>query len=315
MIRTRPPTAAAERRISQVALLASIVQSVDDAIVSKSLDGIITSWNVSAERMYGYSAEEAVGQSISIVVPPEKADESKVILRRIADGVPVVHYETLRLGKDGRRVPVSLTVSPVHDDDDKDRVVGVSSIERDITGRVEAENQVRAASQYARSLIEASLDPLVTINPGGKITDLNEATAKATGRSRESLIDTDFSDYFTEPEKARESYRRVFAEGSVTDYSLTIRHRNGQLCEVLYNASVYKDLNGNVLGVVAAARDITAQRRAETEVAAQREGELKRLAELERFQQLTVGRELKMIELKEEIVELNTRIRTAEPAA
>jgi PAS domain S-box-containing protein len=305
MMRTQAPSLEGSRRFSRPALLAAIVESVDDAILSKDLDGIITSWNVSAERMYGYSAEEAVGQSISIIIPPEQAYESADILNRIADGEPVVHYETTRLCKDGGRVPVSLTVSPVRDDDDYDRVVGASSIERDITGRVKAENQIRAASQYARSLIEASLDPLVTINPDGKITDLNEATAKATGRSRESLIDTDFSDYFTEPEKARESYRQVFAEGSVTDFSLTIRHRTGQLCEVLYNASLYKDVSGNVLGVVAAARDITGQRRAESEVAAQRERELKRLSELERFQQLTIGRELKMIELKQEIAELN----------
>jgi len=310
MMRTEVPMAAAARRISRLALLAAIVESVDDALISKTLDGVITSWNPAAERMYGYSPEDAVGRSISLVIPPEKADESNTILDHITEGRLVVHYETVRLCKNGDLVPVSLTVSPIRDD--RDRVVGASSIEQDITERVEAENRVREASQYARSLIEASMDPLVTINPDGKITDLNEATAKATGRSRESLIDTDFSNYFTEPETARESYRRVFAEGSITDYSLTIRHQSGKLCEVLYNASVYKDTSGNVLGVVAAARDITPQRRAEKEVAAQRERELKRLAELERFQQLTIGRELKMVELKAEIAELNAHLRVAE---
>jgi PAS domain S-box-containing protein len=315
MTRTQLADSAASRHISRLALFASIVESVDDAIISKTLDGIITSWNPAAERMYGYTAEQAVGQPISIVTPPDKMVEATALLKRISDGVPVVHYETVRLRSNGGLVPVSLTMSPVRDDDEYDRVVGASSIERDITERVATENQVREASQYARSLIEASKDPLVTINPEGKITDLNEATAKATGRSRESLIDTDFSDYFTEPEKARESYRQVFAHGSVTDYSLTIRHENGQLCEVLYNASVYKDTRGNVLGVVAAARDISAQRRAESEVAEQRERELKRLAELERFQQLTVGRELKMIELKEEIAALNAVVQATERSA
>ncbi len=119
------------------------------------------------------------------------------------------------------------------------------------------------ASQYARSLIEASLDPLVTISPEGKITDVNEATVKVTGVSRENLIGTDFSNYFTEPIKAREGYERVFKEGSVRDYPLSIRHSSDQITDVLYNASVYKDDKGNVLGVFAAARDITETKKVE----------------------------------------------------
>ncbi len=103
-------------------------------------------------------------------------------------------------------------------------------------------DEQRQASQYARSLIEASLDPLVTISPEGKITDVNEATMKVTGVSRDKLIGTDFSNYFTEPEKAREGYQQVFAKGSVTDYPLTIRHKDGRLTDVLYNASVYRDV-------------------------------------------------------------------------
>jgi PAS domain S-box-containing protein len=119
---------------------------------------------------------------------------------------------------------------------------------------------------YARSLLEASLDPMITINPDGKITDVNEATVKVTGLNRAELIGTDFSDYFTEPEKARIDYQQVFAQGSVTDFPLTIRHRDGRLTDVLYNASVYKDEHGKVLGVFAAARDVTAQKQAEQEI-------------------------------------------------
>ncbi len=104
--------------------------------------------------------------------------------------------------------------------------------------------------------MEASLDPLVTISPEGKITDVNEATIRMIGVAREQLIGTDFSDYFTEPDRARDGYRQVFAQGFVTDYPLTIQQTGGDLIQVLYNASVYKDAASNVLGVFAAARDV-----------------------------------------------------------
>jgi PAS domain S-box-containing protein len=125
---------------------------------------------------------------------------------------------------------------------------------------------LRRASLYARSLLEASLDPLVTISREGKITDVNEATETATGIPRDRLIGSDFSDYFTDPEKARQGYRLVFEERSVRDYPLAIRHASGQVMEVLYNASVFKNEAGEVEGVFAAARDITRRKQAEDEV-------------------------------------------------
>ncbi|SDB85946.1 ATP-binding protein [Williamwhitmania taraxaci] len=124
----------------------------------------------------------------------------------------------------------------------------------------------KLASQYSLSLIEASLDPLVTISTEGKITDMNEALANVTGISREKLTGTDFLDYFTEPQKAREVYQEVFAKGSVADYPLTLRHKDGKLTDVLFNGSVYKDDGGNVLGVVIVARDVTDQKRIATEL-------------------------------------------------
>lgn len=142
----------------------------------------------------------------------------------------------------------------------------------DITERKQAEEALLAASlqkqasQYARTLIEVSIDPLVTISPEGKITDVNEATIKATGMPREELVGTNFSSYFTEPEKAEQAYRHVFAWGFVTDYPLTIRHRDGHLMDVFYNASLYKDTYGSILGAFAAARDVTALKRAESEL-------------------------------------------------
>ena len=122
----------------------------------------------------------------------------------------------------------------------------------------------KLASQYSLSLIEASRDPLFTISPEGKITDMNNASVKITDLSREKLIGTDFFDYFTEPDKAREGYQQVFAKGFVADYPLTIK--DGKLTDVLFNGAVYKDGRGNVLGAVVVARVITEQKRIEKEL-------------------------------------------------
>jgi PAS domain S-box-containing protein len=121
----------------------------------------------------------------------------------------------------------------------------------------------KRAFLYARSLIEASLDPLVTISPEGKIMDVNESTELITGRSRKELIGSNFSNYFTEPGKANEGYKLVFEKGTVRDYPLSIRNISGKVTEVLYNASLYKNENGEVQGIFAAARDITELRRIE----------------------------------------------------
>lgn len=130
------------------------------------------------------------------------------------------------------------------------------------------EKQKRAAelriANYARSLLEASRDPLFTISPKGKVTDVNKASLKVTERTREQLIGSDFIKYFTEPDKARKGYQQVFAKGFVVDYPLTIL--DGKLTDVLFNGSVYKDNTGKVMGAVVVARDITEQKRAEKEL-------------------------------------------------
>ena len=125
---------------------------------------------------------------------------------------------------------------------------------------------VKLASQYSLSLIEASLDPLVTISPEGKITDMNEAFANITGITRKKLTGSDFFDYFTEQHKAGEVYQEVFAKGSIANSPLTLRHKNGKLTDVLFNGSVYKDDRGNIQGVVIVARDVTVQKRIENEL-------------------------------------------------
>jgi PAS domain S-box-containing protein len=126
----------------------------------------------------------------------------------------------------------------------------------DITNIKKIQENLQNSYNYARSLLEANPDPLVTIDVDGNITDVNLATENATGFSRETLIGTDFSDYFTEPDKAKIGYKKVFAEGTVIDYPLTISHKSCKLIDVLYNANVYRNENGKVIGVVAAARTL-----------------------------------------------------------
>jgi PAS domain S-box-containing protein len=301
-----PKTAVAPKDDPSLVLHAAIFEFSADAIITMDLEGMITGWNPAAELLYDYASKDILGHPITMLCAPDRRGEMTVTLEKIRKGQRVGHYETLRLRKGGQVIPVSLAVTAIRDADGT--ITGASSSARDITERMAAEGEQTQATQYARSLFEASLDPLVTISVEGKITDVNEATIKVTGVPRAGLIGSDFFDYFTEPDKAREGYQRVFAEGSVTDYPLTIRHQNGALTDVLYNASVYRDAGGNVIGVVAVARDVTEQKQAQADIAEQQAKEMERLAELERFQRLTVGRELKMIELKKEIVELNALI-------
>ena len=139
----RPKTTSALREAKErLRWLASIVDSSDDAIISKNLDGIITSWNKGAERLFGYTAEEAVGKPVTILIPPDQQNEEGMFLERIRRGERIEHYETVRKRKDGGSIVISLTVSPVKNVEG--RIVGASKIARDITERKLAEARERA---------------------------------------------------------------------------------------------------------------------------------------------------------------------------
>ncbi len=244
--------------------LSAIVESTDDAIMSVDLEGRITSWNKGAEQVYGYAAGEIVSLPASVLLPPGRWRENHLLMGDVARGKPVEHHETERITKDRKTIVVSLSLSPLKDR--KGRIIGASDISRDITEHKRAEEALRLANAYNRSLIEASLDLLFTIDPEGRINDVNAATERVTGYSRKELIGTYFSGYFTEPHRARDGYRRALEEGSARDYRLEVRHRDGHVTPVLYNASVYRDDRGNVRGVFNAARDMTALTRAEQQL-------------------------------------------------
>jgi len=254
----------------QSALQNAIFNSANFSSIATDANGVIRIFNVGAERMLGYTAAEVLNK----ITPADIFDPQEVIARaetlslelatpvtpgfealvfKASRGIEEI-YELTYIRKDGSRLPAVVSVTALRDA--QDTIIGYLLIGTDNTAG-------KQASQYARSLLEASLDPLVTISPEGKITDVNEGSVKVTGVARENLIGTDFSNYFTEPEQAREGYQQVFAQGFVTDYPLTIRHKDGRLTDVLYNASIYKDVRGNVLGVFAAARDNTERKRFE----------------------------------------------------
>ena len=240
----------------------SLLEAALDPLVTIGQDGKITDVNHATESVTGFPREALVGADFTeYFTEPEKAREG--YKQVFAEGFVTDYPLTIR-HREGRLVDVLYNASVYRDM--QGNVLGVFAAARDITERKRANEDLRKAVAYNRSLIESSLDPLVTISSDGAITDANAATENVTGLPREVLVGTDFSDYFTDPEKAREGYRKVFREGSVQDYALEIRHRSGKVTPVLYNASVYRDDAGAVVGIFAAARDITERKRAEEDL-------------------------------------------------
>ena len=161
------------------ARLAAIVESSDDAIISKTLDGAITSWNHGAEKIYGYSSEEIVGKPVSVLVPTDRPDEIPEILEKVGRGEAIDNYETVRLAKDGRRLDVSLTISPVKDL--SGNLVGASTIARDITERRRTESELRLSEARFRAIIEQSPLSIQVLSPDGQTLQVNRAWEELWG--------------------------------------------------------------------------------------------------------------------------------------
>lgn len=237
----------------------SLIEASMDPLVTIGPDGRITDVNAATETATGRQRKELIGTDFSdYFTEPGRARSGYEQVFR--EGM-VRDYALEIRRSDGHITPVLYNAVVYRDE--AGGVMGVFAAARDMTERKRAEEAIQHASTYNRRLIEASLDPLVTIGPEGTIQDVNAATESVTGRSRDELIGTDFSDYFTKPERARDGYKQAFREGTVRDYALEIRHRDGTETPVLYNASVYRDESGTVIGVFAAARDITEVRRAQ----------------------------------------------------
>ena len=237
----------------------SLIEASLDPLVTISAAGIITDVNAATESVTGLGRDTLIGSDFAdYFTEPEMA---RAGYRKVFEQGRVTDYPLSIRHTSGTITDVLYNASLYRSE--QGEVLGVFAAARDITGRKHAEEAARTSSRYARSLLESSLDPLVTISPAGKVTDVNAATEKVTGLGRHQLIGSDFADYFTEPAVAQAGYRRVFEQGLVTDYPLAIRHTSGAITDVLYNASVYRDEKGEVLGVFAAARNITERKRAE----------------------------------------------------
>jgi len=243
----------------------------DGILILDAVTGMVVDVNPFLIEMLGYSREEYLEKKVwelgflkNIITNQDNFLE----LRQ----KEYIYYDDLPLETfDGRRIDVEF-ISNVYLVDNK-KVIQCNI--RDIFDRKQAKEALLAASLYSRTLLETCLDSLVTISTEGRITDVNKATEKITGVSRERLIGSDFADYFTEPEMARAGYLKVFEQGQVIDYPLAIRHTSGAITNVLYTASVYRNEQGEILGVFAAARDITKLKRAEQELKSSNE-EMKR---------------------------------------
>ncbi|MGZ4043060.1 MAG: response regulator [Bacteroidia bacterium] len=240
-----------EKLQQQSQYVRGLIEATLDPLITINSEGKITDMNEALTRITGIPREEITGTDFFNYFT--KPNIAKQVYEEIFEKGSIVDYLLTIRHKSGKLTDVLFNGSVYKDE--KGNVLGVVVVARE-----------KLLSKYSRSLIEASLDPLITINSDGKITDMNEALANITGITREKITGTDFFDYFTDQEKARQVYKEVFAKSFVVDFPLTIRHKDGKLTDVLFNGSVYKDDRGNVLGVVIVARDITARKKYEDDL-------------------------------------------------
>lgn len=254
------PTASVDPHSAEIrALLAAIVDSSDDAIVSKTLDGIITSWNRGAEHLFGYTAAEAVGHHILLIIPEDRRAEEDDVLAHIRRGDKLEHFETERQTKDGRRVAVSLTVSPVRDADGN--IIGASKVARDITER----RQNELLRERLAAIVDSSDDAIVSKRLDGVITSWNRGAERLFGYSETEAVGQHI--FLIVPDDRRTEEKEVLARlsrGERIDHFETVRRaKDGRRLSISLTVSPLKDSRGNVIGAAKVARDITERKVAE----------------------------------------------------
>jgi PAS domain S-box-containing protein len=258
------------------AYLAAIIRSSTDAILTKDLDGIIQSCNASCERIFGYSEGELVGRSIRILIPPERQAEEDVILGRVHNGERVEHFETVRIAKDGRRVAISLSVSPIKDD--TGAIVGVSKVARDITEQKRLAHELAAQQEWFRVTLASIGDAVIASDANGVVTFVNPPAELMTGWPAREAAGRDLAEVFRiVNEKTREPVDNpaglVMRTGAVVGLAnhTVLIGRDGKERPIADSAAPIRDDTGSVIGAVLVFRDVTAQRQAEDAIAEQRE--------------------------------------------
>jgi len=241
------------------AWLAAIVESSDDAIVSKDLDGVVTSWNPAAERIFGYTAEEMLGQSIARIIPPDQLDEEKLILSRVRSGQRIEHFQTVRRRKDGSHVYLSISVSPVRDA--SGTIIGASKIARDITSQHDGE-RIRG---LLAAIVESSDDAIISKDLNGTITSWNHAAQRLYGYAPEEMIGESVMKIV--PPDLYDEELRILAkvrEGHRIEHFETSRiARDGRRIEVSITVSPVRSSSGAIIGASKMARDLTSLREAD----------------------------------------------------
>jgi PAS domain S-box-containing protein len=253
--------AASQQADIDLARLAAIVESSDDAIVSKTLDGVITSWNPGAVRMFGWTAAEAVGRHITLIIPKERHAEEADVLATLRRGERVDHFETVRVAKDGHLLSVSLTVSPIRDA--TGRVVGASKIARDISARQQDElDRARLAA-----IVESSDDAIIGKTLAGFITSWNPSAERIFGWTAAEAVGCHIS--LIVPEERRAEAAEVLARiarGERVEHFDTVRvTKDGRFLDVALTVSPIRDAGGRVIGASKIARDVSERRRLEEE--------------------------------------------------
>jgi PAS domain S-box-containing protein len=248
---------AMSKGVDPSARLAAIVASSDDAIIGKDLNGYITSWNAAAERMFGYTAEEAVGQHITLIIPKDRHAEEDYVLGQIRAGLGLDHYETLRCRKDGTQFPVSLSVSPIRDADGA--IVGASKIARDISL---SQRLQREAFRLA-AIVASSDDAIVSKDLNGIVQTWNPAAERIFGYTAEEAIGKSITMIIPEERLSEETevLTRIRAGLSVQHFETVRRRKDGTLIDIALTVSPIRAEGGQIVGASKVARDITYQKR------------------------------------------------------